>query len=142
MKFSDIDASTWNELQPYVDTCILPITGLTGEELPWEATRALESLRDALDCLEIPYKGRVLTYPAFHFLDGSEVEEQLARIYLRLKQNFRYVVLVSAKEEAISTLNSFNPDAVFILTPEMLANAKAASQQQVAEKLQQLWTAR
>ncbi|MFH5184722.1 DUF2487 family protein [Paenibacillus sp. TAB 01] len=142
MKFSDVEASSWPELQPYVDTCLLPVTGLSGDEQPWEATQALEALRDALDCLEIPYKGRVLTYPAFHFVDGQAGEELLSRTCARLKQQFRYVVIVTAKTEAALPLEKVEADALFVLTPEMIANSKSDVRQSVSAKVQQLWTSR
>lgn len=69
MKFSDIEEQTWDELRPYLDTAVLPVTGLNGGETPWEATRELEYLRDALDLIEIPFKGRIVTYPATIFLN-------------------------------------------------------------------------
>ncbi|OXM88049.1 DUF2487 family protein [Paenibacillus rigui] len=142
MKFSDVEASSWEELQPYVDTCLLPVTGLTGDEQPWEATKCLEDLRDALDLLEIPYKGRVLTYPAFHYVPADTGMPQLQQICKKLKSSFRYVVLVSAQQGAASQMDSADADAAFVITPEILKEAKAAVQSNIAEKLQQIWAGR
>lgn len=80
MKFSDIQENDWAGLAPYIDTCLLPVTGLDGLELPWEATAALERLRDALDALEIPFRGRVVTYPALHYLQGGQGQAQVAEL--------------------------------------------------------------
>ena len=67
MKFSDIEEQNWEQLAPYLDTCLLPLTGLDGTEKPWQATNALEKLRDFLDLIEIPFRGRIVTYPAAHY---------------------------------------------------------------------------
>ncbi|WJH37540.1 YpiF family protein [Paenibacillus sp. CC-CFT747] len=67
VKFSEIREEQWKDLQPYLDTCLLPITGLTGTESPWMTTEALEMLRDIMDLVENPYKGRLVTYPALHY---------------------------------------------------------------------------
>lgn len=67
MKFSEITQTKWQEYKPYLDTCLLPLTGLTGKEQPWEVTRTLEELRDLMDQIEIPYKGRIVTCPAVQY---------------------------------------------------------------------------
>lgn len=92
MKFSEIDEGRWPELKPYLDTCLLPVTGLDGTEAPWQATKALEELRDLLDAVEIPFHGRVVTYPAFHY-GGKEGGEELKRICANLRESgFAYVM--------------------------------------------------
>lgn len=98
MKFSEIERQSWDELKPYFDTAVVPLSGLTGDESPWEATEALERLRDALDPIEAAFKGRTVTYPAVHY---SEHPEGLARMVdelcRRLKsQGFVYCVAVAA----------------------------------------------
>lgn len=98
MKFSDISKDDWEELRPYLDTCLLPVTGMTGGEQPYEATECLERLRDMMDLVEIPFKGRVVTYPACHYTmenrQFSAVVDQWCR---SLKAaGFRYVVLITA----------------------------------------------
>ena len=79
LKFSDISRESWPELQPYVDTCLLPLTGLTGMESPWEATETLEKLRDVIDRVEIPFRGRIVTYPAVQYgrEEGLEAVDRL-----------------------------------------------------------------
>lgn len=98
MKFSEITMERWNELRPYLDTCLLPITGLTGIEAPWQATEALERLRDVMDELEKRYVGRMVTYPAFHYSPGLMDGGQLSKVCRNLKESagFKHVVLISA----------------------------------------------
>lgn len=99
MKFSDIEESSWGELKPYLDTCILPLTGLDGTEAPWQVTRELERLRDRLDLLEIPYRGRVVTYPAVQYGRRDGAAEWINEICANLKRGgFRYVLLVTASD--------------------------------------------
>lgn len=102
MKFSEINANRWQELAPYMDTCLLPITGLTGREAPWKATEALELLRDAMEELERRYVGRMVTYPAFHFIPGEGASDQLSLVCRNLKESagFTYVVLITADPAA------------------------------------------
>ncbi|MBB3069675.1 hypothetical protein FHS14_002670 [Paenibacillus baekrokdamisoli] len=98
MKFSDLSAEQWAELQPYLDTAILPLTGLSGSEMPHEATAVLENLRDVLDLIEGPFKGRVVVYPACHYVKWDDgANEQLAVLCSSLKQvGFRYVIIAAA----------------------------------------------
>ncbi|MDQ6418211.1 DUF2487 family protein [Paenibacillus sp. LHD-117] len=101
MKFSEIEKERWDELAPYLDTCLLPVTGLTGKESPYEATEQLERLRDMLDLVEIPFKGRVVTYPACHYVaDGPEKDDSIARLVEGLRQSgFTYIIVATAKQE-------------------------------------------
>jgi 23S rRNA (pseudouridine1915-N3)-methyltransferase len=94
MKFSDIEQSQWPALQPYLDTCLLPVTGLNGSEEPWQATYALEQLRDLLDLVEIPFKGRIVTYPALHYIHGQTDVGHLSDLCSSFKKTgFAYVIL-------------------------------------------------
>lgn len=100
MKFSELTAEQWKEWGPYLDTCILPVTGLSGLESPVEAVERLERLRDWLDGVEIPFHGRTVTYPAYHFTGASEPEpadiELLDKVCGRPgEQGFAYIVIVS-----------------------------------------------
>jgi len=94
VKFSEFDGQRWGELEPYFDTCILPVTGLNGGESPAEATERLEALRDLLELIEVPFKGRTVTYPAMHYTGGSPepVEETVTRMR---RAGFRYVIVAS-----------------------------------------------
>ncbi|MCR2802993.1 YpiF family protein [Paenibacillus soyae] len=101
MKFSDILGEQWDELKPYLDTCLLPVTGLDGNEAPHEATEKLEKLRDLMDLIEIPFKGRVVTYPASHYVESFEnAGESLAGFCRRLRSSgFAFIILASANPE-------------------------------------------
>lgn len=99
MKFSEIEQEQWDELKPFLDTCLLPITGMTGAESPLEATKCLEDLRDIMDLIEGPYHGRVVTYPALHYMDDlKRSTEDINSFCKKLKnQGFKYVILITAK---------------------------------------------
>ncbi|CAH0118770.1 hypothetical protein PAE9249_01264 [Paenibacillus sp. CECT 9249] len=135
MKFSDISAEEWKELQPYLDTCLLPVTGLTGREQPWETTEALEDLRDWMDMVEIPFRGRVVTYPAMHYAGGEDGINEVCR---QLKNaGFRYVILISSRLELNG--ESF-PEADLALSPtsesEPGGKPRAAD---ISRMVQELW---
>lgn len=115
MKFSDIDQTKWQALKPYLDTVIIPITGMTGTESPDEATKALEDLRDWLDPIELQFNGRIVTYPAFHYVGDELPHVLIESLIVNLKQQgFKYVVAVSSKYNVSFAKSSF--DAIF--TPE------------------------
>lgn len=99
MKFSDISEESWAELQPFLDTCLLPISGLTGLEAPWEATERMLKTGDWLSPLEKAFHGRTVTMPAFHYDQaGGDSSERLNELAARLKKSgFRYVVVVSGQ---------------------------------------------
>lgn len=141
MKFSEITEQSWEELKPYLDTCLLPVTGLTGLESPNEAGQQLEKLRDWLDLAEIPFQGRLVTYPAYHFVndDDKDLEwNRLERIALQLKQSgFHYVILMSAAYD----LSIPEESAVdLVLTPYQNELSEALSQGlYVRKKIEELW---
>lgn len=139
MKFSEIKQEGWGELKPYLDTCILPVTGLTGLEEPWEATMALESLRDVLDLLEIPYKGRMVTYPAAHFYyEDHKFVDNISKICTNLKQvGFKYVIIVTI-HETIELLQYHAVDLV--IGPRWLQESSDKPiRVLITERVQQLW---
>ena len=98
MKFSEFNGGQWAELQPYLDTALLPVTGLTGAEMPHEAAEALERLRDVLALIEGPFKGRVVTYPAMQYGEwSSEAKRSASAICANLKRaGFKYVIVAAA----------------------------------------------
>jgi 23S rRNA (pseudouridine1915-N3)-methyltransferase len=100
MKFSEIDADSWSELQPYLDTCLIPLSGLKGGESPWEATEKVALAGLWLAPLELAFRGRTVTMPAFHYNIGNdEYVEQLNHLISQWKKiGFRYVILISGQQ--------------------------------------------
>jgi 23S rRNA (pseudouridine1915-N3)-methyltransferase len=99
MKFKDIDSAQWAELRPYLDTCLLPITGLTGLEAPGQATDELEKLQKWMDAVEVPYHGRIVTYPAMHYTSKNEFSASVNEVCNNLRASgFRYVILITTNE--------------------------------------------
>ncbi|REK77233.1 DUF2487 family protein [Paenibacillus paeoniae] len=136
MKFSDITEEQWDELKPYLDTCLLPVTGLDGGESPYETTARLEGLRDLMDLVEIPFKGRVVTYPACHYIAENEAfQAMLGEWCGRLKQSgFKYVIVMTAFSAAGLTVRN----ADLILQPE--SDGGLPSQSEVSSQIRELWS--
>jgi len=139
MKFSDIQAKDWEQWKPYLDTCLMPLTGLAGDEQPWEATEKLEALRDVLDCLEKPFHGRVVTYPALHYVPEANGAEALGDLCKRLKAGgFTNVVLVATKPE-YGTWNIEEADLTVAIDPAELRENLESIRQQIHQSVQALW---
>lgn len=140
MKFSDISREDWQALHPYLDTCLLPLTGLTGEEEPWQVTDALEQLRDVMDMVEIPYKGRIVTYPASHY--GNENSEAYAEAADKLCRNlkkcgFKYIIAI-AFDEKVGELELQEAD--LFIRPQLWQNEGQSSRNQlVSNHVEALW---
>ncbi|WP_243711568.1 DUF2487 family protein [Paenibacillus sp. BK033] len=134
MKFSDIAEQQWDELKPYLDTCLLPVTGMTGLEQPHEATLALEKLRDVMDLIEIPFKGRIVTYPAMHYLNAESAEALVTTTCRSLKESgFRFVIVISAKNQD----GLEYPDADLVICPG--GEGEAPTSANVSKAVQALW---
>lgn len=99
MKFSELDEAGWPDLQTYLDTCLLPVTGLAGEEAPYEMAEMAMGTGDWLIPLEQTFKGRTVTMPALHYYDGSrESADKLSALTDAFRSSgFRYVVLISGR---------------------------------------------
>ncbi|MBW7473423.1 YpiF family protein [Paenibacillus oenotherae] len=140
MKFSELTADQWAELQPYLDTAVVPVTGLSGGELPYEATEALERLRDVLDLIEGPFKGRTVTYPACHYGTWNDGGEQHAAALCRkLKQSgFKYVVLAAAFYADATRAEAVHADLMIGLEQDGALPEAAA----VSEAVRRLWLGR
>lgn len=138
VKFSEMTQDSWAELQLYLDTCLIPYTALRGNQSPVDATEALERLRDFLDLVEIPFKGRIMTYPAFHF-EIPEMSMALNTVCKQLKvSGFKYVVIMSSdgrldKEQM--------PDAdLILLRSDIVQNVeKNEIPRYIGEKIRELW---
>jgi 23S rRNA (pseudouridine1915-N3)-methyltransferase len=104
MKFNELTSESWPELQLYLDTCLIPVSGLTGAETPWEATDKVARTGQWLAPLEQAFHGRTVTMPAFHYNNGSsEDTERLNRVCLQLrKSGFRYVIAIGGQPLGLS----------------------------------------
>ncbi|MCF2937628.1 YpiF family protein [Paenibacillus alkaliterrae] len=136
MKFSEISCEQWEELSPFLDTCLLPVTGMTGMVQPFEATAWLERLRDIMDLIEIPFKGRVVTYPAWHYIsDHSAFAEMLNEWCASVKKaGFRYIIVVTANQ----TLNITGPEIDLSLRPD--EDGGLPLQAEVSGAIRALWS--
>jgi hypothetical protein len=97
MKFSELDKEEWFNLQPYLDTCLIPVSGIAGGIAPWEMAELAASAGAWLLPLEKAFAGRTVTLPAYHYYDGSpEAIAGLRRLCAGCREaGFRHVVLVS-----------------------------------------------
>jgi 23S rRNA (pseudouridine1915-N3)-methyltransferase len=135
MKFSEINREEWPALRPYLDTCLLPVTGMTGEEEPWEVTRKLEKLRDMMDLLEAPYRGRIVTYPAVHYLlDHMGNSNYINQLVIRIKKNgFKFVIIVILVEDFIQS-EVDTADLIFQYNAD-----ESILRREVSERVELLW---
>lgn len=137
MKFSEIDEQTWPELQQYYDTCVIPYTGLTGREMPWEATQSLERLRDFMDLVEIPFKGRVVTYPAIQY-SGASSKQYLNDICHNVKSaGFTYVIVMTADIDLHQ--RDISESALVLSQPRIIADGKGPISVVIPSLISELW---
>jgi len=141
MKFSDIQSKDWEQWKPYLDTCLLPLTGLNGGEQPWEATDRLEQLRDLLDCLEKPFHGRIVTYPAFHYAAGASGREALGACCAKLKESgFKYVIVATTCSD-IAKWHIAEADLFIVKDAAEIRGNAAETKQEISQLVQRLWQA-
>lgn len=139
MKFSEIHEEKWPQLRPYLDTCLLPVTGLTGTEEPWLAASRLEKLRDVLDLIEIPFKGRVVTYPAFHYLNASSASQMLTEQCVRLREaGFTYIV-IAALNMAVAKITQIDTCDLIVSEEELAELSPDEQQRYVNERIAAIW---
>ncbi|WP_219838812.1 DUF2487 family protein [Paenibacillus sp. R14(2021)] len=138
MKFSELSAQQWAELQPYLDTAVLPVTGLTGMEMPYEVTEQLERLRDVLDMIEQPFKGRIVTYPAVQYGPWTyEIAAHVSQVCNNLRTiGFKYVILAAA----VPVLSEAKPNADLMIGPADDGSLPEAAA--VSESVRKLWLGR
>jgi 23S rRNA (pseudouridine1915-N3)-methyltransferase len=138
MKFNEIQQTEWDELKPYLDTCLLPMTGLSGEESPWQVTKALEELRDLMDFVEIPFKGRVVTYPAVQYrLDDSQMIAAMDTLCQKLKSDsFKFVILITG-DASLAKLEFQAHD--LIISPLNLIESANEARARIIIEVQKLW---
>ncbi|MFI2855641.1 DUF2487 family protein [Paenibacillus sp. JSM ZJ436] len=139
MKFSEVEAEGWGELAPFVDTCLIPYTGLSGDEMPWEVTAALERLRDLMDLIEIPFKGRVVTYPALQY-GGEGASVLLSSICSKASAaGFAYVVVITADHEL--TQEEVPECSLVLSLPKLQQEAGVKLKSAVSQSISKMWTA-
>ncbi|UNK20538.1 YpiF family protein [Paenibacillus sp. N3/727] len=137
MKFSEVDEQTWPELQTYFDTCLIPYTGLTGHETPWEATASLERLRDFMDLVEVPFKGRVVTYPAMQY-GGTPALQLLNDICHKVKSTgFIHVVVMTA--DCDLDIKDIPESALVLSQTRLLASGDMPISAAVTKLISGLW---
>ncbi|MNO75792.1 hypothetical protein D3C76_668540 [compost metagenome] len=137
MKFSDFDVEQWEENRKFYDTCLLPFTGLSGSESPPETVQALERLRDFMDLVEIPFKGRVVTYPAIQYGGGGDVD-QINEVCRKVKSSgFQYIVVLTA-DVALQENEIVESDLVLSL-PIIEASQEGKINRNISMKIQEMW---
>lgn len=140
VKFSEISRTSWTELQPYLDTCIIPFTGLSGSESPVEMTDSLEKLRDFLDIVETRYKGRIVTYPAFHY-GKQEDYKFLNEICHNIKKSgFKYVIIMTTV--SIDEGSTYEHCDLMLSQPHMEKlqyDAQSTLSSIIQEEIESLW---
>lgn len=106
----------------------------------------LEYLRDALDLIEIPFKGRIVTYPAMHFVKDTRQDtegQMLEQVSAGLKNaGFRFVVVVTAKSEqelGDTQLAGEHVDLLLRCTPDELRGPGNEAKRKAAELMANLW---
>lgn len=122
MKFSEFDENSWPELQNYLDTCLISVSGLTGEEAPWEAAEKVARSGQWLAPLESAFHGRTVTMPAFHYVSSSHrSHEDMERLNQLCKQwrtnGFRYIIAICGQPLGLSA--ELNADLIFQPTNEL-----------------------
>ncbi|MHA6530938.1 DUF2487 family protein [Paenibacillus sp. BAC0078] len=137
MKFSDFTTDSWTENGRFYDTCLLPLTGLSGTESPAEVTAALERLRDFLELVEKPFQGRIVTYPAVQYIEANSAEV-VNEICRKVKsKTFQYVIVLTA-DVSLSGMGIAESDLLLSLTDIQASQAPSISSY-ISEKIQAMW---
>jgi len=135
VKFSEIDQASWPELQMYLDTCLIPVSGLTGVESPWEATEKVARTGQWLAPVEEAFLGRTVTMPAYHYdsssREGIERLNQLCKLWR--SNGFRYVIAVCGLPLALTN----DLDVDLILQPT--SQDEAADDDIIHKQITALW---
>ncbi len=108
MKFTDFNQSIWNETSAYYDTCVIPYSGLTGNETPPRVVQLLSGLKERLEWIEVPFKGRVITYPALQYCFEGFSEFTNYLINNLRSVGFKFVILVVAPSVIIKQECAFD----------------------------------
>lgn len=137
MKFSDFESDHWIENQKFYDTCLIPFTGLSGLESPPETVQALERLRDFMEWVETPFKGRIVTYPAIQYAT-EDYKGMINEICRKVKSfNFQHVVVISA-DIALQADEIYESDLVLSLSM-FPSSQEVENRSVIAMKIQEMW---
>ncbi|WP_419884760.1 DUF2487 family protein [Paenibacillus sp. B-A-8] len=137
MKFSEFEVEQWADNRNFYDTCLIPFTGLSGSESPPETVQALERLRDFMDLVEIPFKGRIVTYPAIQYGGGGYVE-LINEVCQKVKSSgFQYAVVLTA-DIALLKEEIFESDLVLSL-PIIESSLEGKINSDIGMKIQEMW---
>jgi hypothetical protein len=137
MKFSDFEVEQWKENRKFYDTCLIPFTGLSGAESPPETVQALERLRDFMDLVEIPFKGRIVTYPAIQY-GGEGYVDLINEVCQKVKSSgFQYAVVLTA-DIALLEQEIFESDLVLSL-PIIEGSLEGKINSDIGMKIQEMW---
>ncbi|GGF75006.1 hypothetical protein GCM10010912_20270 [Paenibacillus albidus] len=137
MKFSDFDFKDWEKNREFFDTCLLPFTGLSALESPPEAAGALERLRDFMDLVEVPFQGRVVTYPALQYM-GEEYIGLINELCRKVKSSgFQYAIVLSA-DISLSGREIVESDLVLSL-PNIVVPSHQRINSVISGKIQEMW---
>ncbi|WP_312148582.1 DUF2487 family protein [Paenibacillus odorifer] len=137
MKFSDFEVDTWEENRKFYDTCLIPFTGLSGLESPPETVQALERLRNFMDMVEIPFKGRIVTYPAIQYA-GEGYVNLINEICQKVKSSgFQHVVVLTA-DVPLQESQIYESDLVLSL-PIIEASHEGKNDSEIRMKIQDMW---
>ncbi|WP_313639723.1 DUF2487 family protein [Paenibacillus sp.] len=137
MKFSDFEVEHWEENRKFYDTCLIPFTGLSGFESPPETVQALERLRDFMDLVEKPFKGRIVTYPAIQYGGGGYVD-LINEVCRKVKSSgFQYAVVLTA-DIALQQREIVESDLVLSM-PIIEASQEGKNNSDIGMKIQEMW---
>lgn len=137
MKFSDFEMDNWEENRKFYDTCLIPFTGLSGLESPPEVVLALERLRDFMDLVEIPFKGRIITYPAIQYASLGYVD-QINEVCRKVKSShFQYTIVITA-DISLQNKEIYESDLVLSL-PVIESSQESKIQSGIGMKIQEMW---
>jgi 23S rRNA (pseudouridine1915-N3)-methyltransferase len=101
-------------------------------------TECLEKLRDIMDFVEQPYKGRVVTYPALQYkIEEDQMVAVVDTLCHKLKAGqFKYVIIITA-DDSIAKLEFQAND--LLISPFMLMEDVNASRAKIDLEIQSLW---
>ena len=133
-EFSEITPDKWDELKPFLDTALLPVTGLDGSESPatllrnnWNVCVICLTCSSVLSAVEPSHIRRFIL-----FMTSKRRVLELAQVAGNLKQaGFRHVVIVTLVEELADDLTSMGESIDLVITPN--------ESEQVQERIASMW---